>query len=533
VQDLRPGSLGSNPEELAVAGDRLFFEADNGTLGTELWKYEPSDGGVALVKDIIPGTNGGLISHVTPLGDSVFFSAIDTEHGEELWRSNGTPEGTAMVRDIWLTPQYGSMPASLVVLNRKLFFTADDGPLGRELWMSDGTYEGTIRTKDIWQGFADSSPTGLVSAKRSVFFSANDGRFGRELWTSDGTAQGTKLVKDLRPGRNLDGPEKLAAAGTQVFFESFDEATGPELWVSNGTDAGTFLVKDIFPGDAGSRLSNLRGAGQTLYFSADDGVSGQELWKSDGTAEGTVRVMDMAPGAESSSPRHLTRVGMRLFFAAWSPGVGDALWAVELCDRSPPLLSCPRDMTFESRSPMGTPVDYAVTATDDLTDEPVIEYSHPPGTPFPVGVTPVAVQARDEAGNVASCTFQVTIRDSAAPTITCPRALLVSATSAEGAVVDYPEVRVVDMGSPVMLVYEPPEGTLFPLGESTRVTVTATDGAGNTATCQFSVTVEAPVQPEESGCGCGAHPGGALGWGSLLLLALTRRSLGSRGVLLR
>jgi uncharacterized protein (TIGR03382 family) len=218
-------------------------------------------------------------------------------------------------------------------------------------------------------------------------------------------------------------------------------------------------------------------------------------------------------------------VGLKLFFAAYEPSVGDSLWAVDLCDRAPPLVDCPADLEFEATAFPGTPVRYAVSATDDLTDEPTIEFSHPPGTAFPVGVTPVTVQARDEAGNVATCTFQVTMRDTGAPAITCPRNVVAEATSAEGAVIDYPEVKVADVASQVTLAYEPPEGSLFPANESTRVTVTATDSAGNTATCQFTVTVEPlPEEEEESGCGCGTPAGGGLAWGSLLLLALIRRS---------
>jgi uncharacterized protein (TIGR03382 family) len=524
VHDIQPGAANSGPEQLAVVGNRLFFSANDGIHGQELWKYERSDGGVVMLRDILPGVNGGSISAMTPLGNNVVFRADNITHGEELWVSNGTASGTGMVRDIWVTPRNGASPNFLAVMNGRLYFNADDGPLGRELWTSDGTFDGTTRVKDIWPGFADSVPAGLAVARNRLFFSANDGVHGNELWTSDGTELGTRLVKDIRPGTNNEGLEKLVSAGRRVFFESFDNATGAELWVSDGSDAGTMMVKDIFPGDGGSHLSNMRGVGQTLYFSAHDGVSGHELWKSDGTPQGTVQVMDIAPGADSSEPRGLVRVGMKLFFAARSPDVGDALWAIELCDLEPPLLSCPTDLEFEATRLAGTPVTYEVSATDDLTEVPQLEFSHPSGSAFPVGVTPVTVQARDEAGNVATCTFQVTLRDSAPPSITCPRSLTVSATSAEGAVVDYPEVRVVDTASPVTLVYEPPEGTLFPAGDSTRVRVTATDGSGNQATCQFTVSVEALPTEEESGCGCGSHPGGALGWGALgVLLALSRR----------
>jgi len=450
---------------------------------------------------------------LTAVKETLYFTVDDGITGRALWASDGTPDGTRLFRD------FGSTASQLTEARGLLFFVVD-----RTLWRTDGTTIGTFPLVTAAPPPAFFTPVWILGEFRGrLFFMLYTPEHGRELWVSDGTPGGTGLIRDAFPGPNLEGGQKLTAAGKKVFFEAFDPVTGSELWVSREGDAGTYLVKDIFRGDGGAELSNLRGVGNSLYFAASDGLSGQELWKSDGTPEGTVQVMDIAPGPANSAPHGLTRVGLRLFFFAWSPSAGEALWSVDLCDREPPLLECPSDMVFEATSFPGTPVRYSVTATDDLTDEPQLEYSHPPGTAFPVGSTAVSVQARDEAGNVSVCTFQVTMRDSAAPALTCPRGLLVDAASAEGTVVDYPEVKVLDTASQVSLVYEPPEGTLFPAGESTRVTVTATDQGGNKSTCQFNVTVEPLPTPEDVGCGCGAHPGSALGWGSLLLLlALTR-----------
>ncbi len=37
VQDIAPGTANANPSDLAIAGDRLFFGASSGTAGRELW----------------------------------------------------------------------------------------------------------------------------------------------------------------------------------------------------------------------------------------------------------------------------------------------------------------------------------------------------------------------------------------------------------------------------------------------------------------------------------------------------------------
>jgi len=39
--DLAPGPQGSRPGELMVAGDRLYFTADDGASGRQLWVLDP------------------------------------------------------------------------------------------------------------------------------------------------------------------------------------------------------------------------------------------------------------------------------------------------------------------------------------------------------------------------------------------------------------------------------------------------------------------------------------------------------------
>ncbi len=66
-------------------------------------------------------------------GNRIFFSADDGEHGQELWESDGTPGGTRMVWD--LNPGgFSSNPSSLAVSGNYLFFSADDGETGVEPW---------------------------------------------------------------------------------------------------------------------------------------------------------------------------------------------------------------------------------------------------------------------------------------------------------------------------------------------------------------------------------------------------------------
>ena len=52
VKDIRSGSGDSYPYDLAVVGNTLYFAANDGTNGTELWKSDGTASGTVMVKDI-------------------------------------------------------------------------------------------------------------------------------------------------------------------------------------------------------------------------------------------------------------------------------------------------------------------------------------------------------------------------------------------------------------------------------------------------------------------------------------------------
>ncbi len=381
VKDIVPGggTAGSEPEALTSAGRTLYFVADDGIHGKELWRSDGTERGTTIVSDINPGEGGSDPSELTDVGGTLFFVADDRTHGKELWKSDGTTLGTALVKDIW-PGQRSSHPRSLTNLNGTLVLAASDGTYQGDLWRSDGTAAGTFqidfcpgdfypcgsdpsefevvndtlfflephpfyiyepRVFRLWksdgtaEGTVRVSPYGgreLTAVGGLLFFSARDESHGRELWRSDGTTNGTAMVKDIYPGFEAtwpagSEPTHLTNVNGTLFFIAFDGIHGIELWKSDGTADGTMLVKDINPGADRSypRPTNLTNVDGTLFFTASDGVHGNELWKSDGTAAGTTMV-DIDRGGASSDPEELTSVGGKVFFSARTNSASRELW---------------------------------------------------------------------------------------------------------------------------------------------------------------------------------------------------------------
>src|SRR5690606_17446557 len=105
VKDLNPGPGGSITNQLAVLNDVFYFSA-NGDKGTELYRSEGTENTTSLVRDINSNvTSSGLPfgsspNKFTPAENIIYFVANDGEHGIELWKTDGTFGGTTLVRDI-------------------------------------------------------------------------------------------------------------------------------------------------------------------------------------------------------------------------------------------------------------------------------------------------------------------------------------------------------------------------------------------------------------------------------------------------
>jgi len=304
-----------------VNGTLFFVGRDEACA--ELWKSDGTAAGTVRVKDINPGIGCAIINNadaLTNVNDALFFSANDGTDGAQLWTSDGTSAGTVQVTEP-VTGAASASPTELTNSNGTLLFAADDGVSGSELWKSDGTEAGTALVKDIRAGATGSSPSRLTTSNGTVFFGADSGA-GRRLWKSDGTGAGTVQVSSIA----IPAFPWFADMNGTLFF-----STGPDLWKSDGTEAGTVLVEENFspsePGFAPGGLAFDVVGSRIVYQGVD--ASGQEPWTSDGTAAGTHRVANIG-AIGGSVPSLFTEVGSRVFFVAQTDDVGRELFAVPI-----------------------------------------------------------------------------------------------------------------------------------------------------------------------------------------------------------
>src|SRR4051812_45115242 len=95
VRDVNFGLEDSHPQELAAVGATLFFAADDGVHGIELWKSDGTTAGTSLVADLNPGGVSSSPAELTAVGGNLFFTATSNGGADrDVYVSDGTTAGT-------------------------------------------------------------------------------------------------------------------------------------------------------------------------------------------------------------------------------------------------------------------------------------------------------------------------------------------------------------------------------------------------------------------------------------------------------
>ena len=376
----------ARPYYLTNVNGNLFFTADDGVHGWQLWESDGTTGGTKIVDNISPAGDAGFYD-LTDVNGRLFFVANDGTDGWQLWASDGTSTGTIMLSDVNASGGglYAAGHYNLTAVNAKVFFTASDGIHGTQLWKSDGTIAGTMAVSSGNQSDGGLSPGDLTAAGNTLFFSASDGIDGTQLWTSDGTPSGTVMVSSGNANNGGLGPANLTAVGNTLFFTANNGSDGTQLWESDGTTVGTKMVSCVNVGvgfsDSGPAkydIGNLTNVNGTLYFTGNDGIHGTELWENDGTSTGTFMVADIIPGTAGSYPSSLAKVGGSLIFAANDGTHGAEPWklvanpipatSTSLASSSPISVS-KQSLTLTAKVAGPTPLEDSPTGTMSFTDQ--------------------------------------------------------------------------------------------------------------------------------------------------------------------
>jgi len=326
VADIYPGATSSAASYLTEYSGKLYFTANDGTHGYELWEYD----GISSPKmtaEIWSGAGSGSPVDFAVFDGKLYFSANDGTHGRELWVYDGITS-PSMVMDINPPspgPDLGrivvpsSNPQQFEVFQNKLYFQANTDANGAELWVYDGSNPPSM-VNDILAGAAGSNPTFLTVFNNKLYFSATETTNGKELWVYEGVSA-PSIALDIYPGANNSDPKFLTVLDSKLYFRADNGTNGDEPAMYDGVNPIT--VYDVRAGVVGSGPQAFTVFNNTLYFSANDSISGIELWKLTGSTPSMVA--DIISGSTGSLPNDMVVFNNKLVFTADNGSAGKEL----------------------------------------------------------------------------------------------------------------------------------------------------------------------------------------------------------------
>ncbi|MBT28053.1 MAG: hypothetical protein CMO01_00220 [Thalassobius sp.] len=178
LKDINTGAGDSEADQFVVMDGILYFAANDGTHGRELWRSDGTEVGTYMVKDINPGSGSSFLSELTEIDGTLFFAAYNKTYGGEVWKSDGTTSGTQIVKDI--NPGSGGIdPINFTEFKGKLYFNTNKVGQIKELWSTDGL------VTDFIYSYSESEEiqiNGLYATSKYLFF-----EYDYYLWKWNGT----------------------------------------------------------------------------------------------------------------------------------------------------------------------------------------------------------------------------------------------------------------------------------------------------------------------------------------------------------
>ncbi|MBD0255604.1 MAG: hypothetical protein ICV83_07780 [Cytophagales bacterium] len=142
---------GASPIRYYAGAEVTDLEPINGTLYYGTYSFTPSAGASIGLRRLDgssdqfirsfrtdEGYGDGAIGEFTNVNGTLYFTADDGRTGVEVWRSNGTAEGTAVLPEVNPGPG-GASPTNLFGIGKVLYFTSTYGTGTPALWKYDLT----------------------------------------------------------------------------------------------------------------------------------------------------------------------------------------------------------------------------------------------------------------------------------------------------------------------------------------------------------------------------------------------------------
>jgi gliding motility-associated-like protein len=288
--------------------------------------------------------------------------------------------------------------------------------------------------------------------------------------------------------------------GTTLNGVAFNLGTTTVTWtVTDGSGNTSVCTFDIIVEDTQDPIISSCGVIGSLTVVSDAGVCtytntglGWDVVATDNCT--TITVAYVLTGATTGTGTTLNGVAFNLGTTTVTWTVTDGSGNTSVCsyqiivedDELPVIVGCPTPITaVTDLGECGAVVSWiAPTFTDNCVGASMTS-THNSGDFFPVGSTTVTYTVTDGSGNIATCSFDITVTDTELPVLLCPTDIATC-----DPVVTFSAPTATDNCGVVSVTQTAglASGSTFPVG-TTTITYEAVDINGNVNTCSFDVII--------------------------------------------
>ena len=301
-------------------GELVFFDADDGSNGRELWI---SDGTLSGTQRITSygGSGDGLTSNskIVEWMEGVVFTNVNDDF---IW-SNGT-----ITVDLFDAPFFSTITQSTLDIETSdlsAYPLSKMWPTSEGFWFSASTLshdfemyhlstDGVFKSWDL-NSMEGSMPDSFLSQSGHNIVIAEDGFNGRQLvrLNDDGSHEwltSLTLQSNGAPANSVGEKMGLTSIGDIIIFDAQTSGVDTTLWSYNLTSDNVqeLSTSILAPGDkSGAVLLNGK-----IWFDCVTAISATELCYSDGTTSGSKLAHEFQPGMSSSDIREINYVDQNL-----------------------------------------------------------------------------------------------------------------------------------------------------------------------------------------------------------------------------
>jgi len=266
--------LGSVPEIYKVAGDNLFFMAEDEVVGYEPHVWNSSTNQLELIDDFTEGFRSSSIDSFRIIGDKVLMIVESPNplgsgfFGFGYYRlfSYDPIEKKSIKLNFDGLDSLDSRVAIIGELNQNLILEIKDNDGVYGFWKTDGTQSGTEKIDiELDEVSNIASSRQVLSSDEMIVF-----KRGRQLWKTDGSTLGTEVIINDVNGFQLTDWGYLSMIGHSIVYYKSGTIDSTFLW--NLKDDYQVNIPNILPHDI-SNIKFLPSRDGKFFFETLDNIT--------------------------------------------------------------------------------------------------------------------------------------------------------------------------------------------------------------------------------------------------------------------